>query len=85
MTILSVDENATIDFSLYPNPTTGLLYINSEQTEIEAITIYTLNGKKVLRGQLVHSTIDVSAIAAGMYFIEITSESGPTIQKFIKN
>jgi len=85
LTILSVDENSALNFSLYPNPTTGLLFIASEQIVVDAITIYNLSGKRVSQQQLIARTIDVSAIPVGMYFIEITSESGRTIQKFIKN
>lgn len=85
LTLLSVDENAAINFSLYPNPTTGLLFIHSEEAVIEAITMYNLSGKRVSEKQVINKTIDVSSIPAGIYFMEITTENDRTIQKFIKN
>ena len=83
--ILGLNDKALSKVRIFPNPTTDLLFIDSQQTTVDAITIYNLNGKKVLQTQLIDETIDVSAIPVGMYFMEITTENGRTVQKFIKN
>jgi len=83
--ILGINDKALSNVRIYPNPTADLLFIDSQQTIVDAITIYNLSGKKVVQAQLIDRTIDVSAIPVGMYFMEITSENNRTVQKFIKN
>ena len=80
---------STSDFTLnniiiYPNPVSDILYISSENTVSETITIYSLNGKKVVEDITETNSIDVSTLSKGMYFIEISSESGKSIKKLIK-
>ena len=83
--ILGINDKALSKVSIFPNPTTDLLFIDSQQTIVDAITIYNLNGKIVIQAQLIDRTLDVSTIPVGMYFMEITTENGRTVQKFIKN
>ncbi len=72
------------NFKIYPNPVSCQLFISSENTVIESISIYSLTGKKVV--EIVNQTnfIDVSTLSKGLYFIEISSITGKSIKKFIK-
>ncbi len=75
-------------FSLFPNPTTGIL--NLQLTEIPTsmkISIYDVIGKEVLSTQelktknaALNTSIDVSSLSNGVYFIKV----GNSTKKFIK-
>ncbi|MFY0608335.1 MAG: S8 family serine peptidase [Cyclobacteriaceae bacterium] len=56
--------------SIYPNPSTGLVYINKSPQE--RITITDLMGKVVfiIESNLSETTIDLSSLADGIYFIQ---------------
>ncbi len=71
--IIELEEN----ISVYPNPTNGLVFLNSEN--IESTKVYTLNGQalslesiKAVNG----SVIDLGNIADGLYILEITMVNG---------
>jgi len=72
------------NFKIYPNPVSELLFISSENTVIESISIYSLTGKKVIDVVNETNSISVSTLSKGMYFIEISSASGKSVKKFIK-
>jgi len=72
-------------FSIYPNPTTDLLSISSENLIIEQIYIYSLLGELILEQKYSEThSIDVSSLSEGIYFLEARSINGRSIQKFIK-
>ncbi|GGD85447.1 T9SS type A sorting domain-containing protein [Planktosalinus lacus] len=82
---LSVASNILNTFSIYPNPASEVLYLKGTIQKIKAIAIYNLSGQKI-NTSMIDGEIDVSEIKTGLYFIEITSESGAKqVQKFIKN
>ena len=72
--ILSVNDNFLLDFSVYPNPTKGILNIQST-TSISQIEIYTLLGQLVLSNSN-KNTIDISSVSQGLYFIKVKDENG---------
>ena len=60
-----------LDFAVYPNPATDILYINSiKGDEIDELKIINQIGQEVLRTSQ-SSSIDVSALSDGLYIIEI--------------
>ena len=74
-------------FTLYPNPTNGILNITSKQAiEMQTITIYNALGQKVVAVPNAKgiSSVDVSSLAPGNYFIKIVSDKGTSNTKFIK-
>jgi hypothetical protein len=79
-----------IEFSIYPNPANDLLYVNykstnsSEKISYSVIDIYgrtIINHPEPTEGQ---QTIDISALAEGVYFIRLTNSKTTTTTKFIK-
>jgi len=81
--ILSVNDNLLLDFSVYPNPTTGILTIQSK-TNIVQIEIYNQLGQLVLSNNE-ENTIDISNVGQGLYFIKILDENGNIgTQKVVK-
>ena len=81
--ILGVNENALSDFSVYPNPTTGVLTVQSK-TAIVQIEIHSLLGQLVLSNTN-QNTIDISSVSQGVYFIKVMDENGDFgAQKVVK-
>jgi len=81
--ILSVNDNLLLDFSVYPNPTKGILTIQSK-TNIVQIEIYNQLGQLVLSNNE-ENTIDISNVGQGLYFIKILDENGNIgTQKVVK-
>jgi hypothetical protein len=78
---LSVNDFDTDDFSVYPNPTNGIINIESSII-IDTIEIYSITGQKLGRYDAV-SQIDLSSVAAGLYILRIYSSSGGSATKKI--
>jgi hypothetical protein len=70
--VLGINDNNKQTAILYPNPTNGILQINTHQ-EISFIEIYNLVGQKVLETK---SEIDISNLVSGVYFVIINNEDG---------
>lgn len=83
---LSVDAISlnTNSIKLYPNPVNDRLFIKSDN-RIDSITIYNVNGQIIKQKEAFSNGLDVSALNAGLYFINIKSDNGESIKKFIKN
>ena len=81
---LSVNENSTVDFKIYPNPASEKIFISSEEKQIESLNIISIKGEKVFKITPINNQIDVSALSKGLYFIEIITPEGKNIEKFIK-
>ena len=72
-------------FSIYPNPVSNQLHIESEQTQIEQVEIYNLNGKQVLMvNSFKNQPIDVSSLAKGLHLLKLQTEVGSLTKKLIK-
>ncbi|HEX8269477.1 MAG TPA: T9SS type A sorting domain-containing protein [Flavobacterium sp.] len=72
--------------ALYPNPANAELTITSHD-QISGIAVYDLNGRKVSHRNGVNAmdcVVDVSALAGGMYFIEVQHAGAKEVLKFVK-
>ena len=83
--LLATPDFLVSDIILYPNPVSDQLFISSENTIIENITVYSLTGKIVLDLENETNSIDVSALTNGVYIIELSTAKGKSINKFVKN
>jgi hypothetical protein len=74
------------DIQIFPNPTTGILNIRWQGESKTQLSIYALDGTLVWAGQTSNNTqqIDISAMPAGMYFIQARNNSGLWQQKVIR-
>jgi hypothetical protein len=73
-------------FSLSPNPTKGLVRIQSADA-VKELTVFDSVGKEVRR-ELVNAsdkTVDLSSLKSGMYLIRLTTDKGIKVGKIIKN
>ena len=82
-TLSTDDFNTFSDFSVYPNPTNGILNVKSNE-EIVQIELFSLEGKKVKL--IASSSIDISDVTRGIYFIKVQTALGSLgTKKIIKN
>lgn len=83
-TTLDIEENLVKNITLYPNPTTSILNIQTDKV-IESITIIDVSGKTTNTKIASNNSIDVSNLSYGIYFIEVKTNEGIFREKFIKN
>ena len=75
-----LDEPTAIPFAIYPNPTDGILFVETVCTPslpTQTYRITNLMGQTVQTGSLTAETqqIDVSGLPQGMYFISVGEET----------
>ena len=86
--VMVVDENNAMEIMVYPNPTNGILFVETVCTpSLPSETEYfitNVTGQTLLSGHITDETqqIDVSGLAEGMYFVRIQSDGGCFIKKF---
>jgi photosystem II stability/assembly factor-like uncharacterized protein len=66
---------------VYPNPTSGIVNIESEWP-IKRVTLYDVFGEKLI--QSTHSSVDCRKFAKGLYFIRVELEQGEIVLKLFK-
>ena len=74
-------------FTLYPNPAKDVLNITAIQSiEIKSLAIFDILGQLVIAVPNAKSvsTIDVSKLITGNYFVKVKSDKGSSSMKFIK-
>ena len=80
--VLSSDKFTQVNFTIYPNPATEVLNIKLQDNAIlENVTIYNNLGQKIKTIQ--QNTVDVSTLAKGLYFVEVTTNHGKASKKVI--
>jgi hypothetical protein len=74
------------EVSVFPNPTTGLVYVNGIQTSA-SVKVINLVGKEVINTEInANGTIDMSSVPAGIYMLVIENANGAiSTKKVIKN
>ena len=83
---LNNDDHYFINgLSIYPNPSSNLVTVNSKTDVLTSISIFDISGKQILSINTINSetkTLDISNFTNGIYFMTINSE---VTKKFIKN
>lgn len=90
---VSVEEQLVKSFSLFPNPSNGILQLDFETNGLQSyrISILEMNGKVVQIINLgstsgsVQRTINIENLADGIYMLRLESEEGQLTRKFFKN
>ncbi|WP_196889271.1 T9SS type A sorting domain-containing protein [Aureivirga sp. CE67] len=82
--ILSVSKNnETIPIHFYPNPTTGIIYLEYEQ-DISSISITDVRGRIIyFRKQNFENKIDLSSFSKGIYILNINDKMRTYSKKII--
>ncbi len=88
-TVLGAQDNVLSNVSMYPNPANEYVTIaNGTSVQLERAAIYDVNGKLIntidLQDMTTEKTIDVSALASGVYMVQITSKNASVVKRLIK-
>ncbi len=75
--------------AMYPNPTTSQVTIDlGKQMNLFSVGVYSLSGQQVLSENVNSSasshTLNVGRLAAGVYMVKVTTESGTFTQRLMK-
>jgi len=78
--------NDELRITVYPNPTTGELNIQSSTFKVQSVEIYDIMGKKQKsrRAEEQNVVMDISEFPSGVYFVKINTENGTITKKVIK-
>ncbi len=72
--------------AIYPNPTTKELNLSSNDNVIKSVAIYDILGKKIFYTEVdVHFLqVDVSEWQSAVYIVQVETEKGTVIERFVK-
>jgi hypothetical protein len=81
-----VDNNSLQRIPVYPNPSDGIFYINTQKYTINSWTVSDLNGQVLVKqAQSFQSgVIDLTGLPKGIYILRVTTQNQQMIQKLIK-
>ena len=85
--MLSSIQEAILEskIAVYPNPSSGQVWINVHDLMIEKIDIFDVSGKKIASQQGNNEKIiPLSILNAGTYFLRIQTDRGIVIKKVVQ-
>lgn len=71
---------------VYPNPSEGIYYINTQNYKVQSWSVSDLNGR-IIQNQIqsnMSGVIDLTSLPKGIYLLRVNTPSGQLIQKLIK-
>lgn len=71
----SLSEETGSALKVYPNPTAGYVYLNSD-VEVKNVDVYNSMGKLMQAANKVQGGIDLTNLPAGLYLISVTLKDG---------
>ena len=85
VTLSTIDLMGT-KLSIYPNPVSNILNIELDKMTSFSANIIDVNGKIMFKIDIneTHTALDISNLAAGIYFLKLNTESINDTYKFIK-
>ena len=76
-TLMSADDfNVINTIKIYPNPTSDYIYINIENSDIDSVKVYSMQGKEVLTTNT--KNVNLSDLSSGIYIVMVRSIEGKT-------
>lgn len=81
----AVENNEAIRFSVYPNPTDGMLNVELAEGGQFSLFVYNTNGLQLMRrdGLVDNARVDLSGLAHGMYIVELRTAEGVVRTKVV--
>ena len=84
---LSIDEiEIKLNIEVFPNPTTGLVYIKNNRSEKLSLTVFDITGRQVYSTKISerNTEVNLSNYAGGIYFFKFSNEKEVYYLKLIK-
>ena len=84
----NIEEYNSLLINLYPNPVEDELFLATE-LHVKEIAIYDIYGRQATRQQVNETTsqqvVNVADLNSGIYFVNIRTENGNVVKRFVKN
>ena len=83
---VSIGDHGVNNITLYPNPTHQSVQIRNSGSTIRSVTLFDASGRmlNVVNVNDHTAVIDLSAYAAGTYFLRIMTENGVVTKRVVK-
>lgn len=78
-----IDEISLAKWSVYPNPSLGILNLNSSGQMPESYSVMDSFGKILMTGKIHQNSIDLSGLAAGWYTLHLSNEHHAEVHKVL--
>ena len=78
------DPKNQLDISIYPNPTSGMVHIEGNFTQLKVV-VYDLLGKQLINKFITNHVIDLSHLENGIYMLQLSDGVKLSTKKIIKN
>ena len=78
-----VDDQNQLDISIYPNPTSDIVYVEGNYSQLKAV-VYDILGKQVMNKPITNH-IDISHLEKGVYMLQLSDGVKLTTQRILKN
>ena len=82
-TMSTAQEAETDDITIYPNPTSDVIHITTGDATLQEVIITTENSDRMVRTYK-ESTIDMSLLRPGIYYVTVVTDQGQVTRKIIK-
>lgn len=83
---LSLEDNITSTFNLYPNPVrNGLVTIKTNSNQPLQVGVFDVLGKQVISKTVTNNTLNVSALKSGIYLVQVTENNVTSTKKLVVN
>ena len=81
---LSVKQDEITNLTVYPNPVTDILTIQSSDAAVQKVEIYTVNGQLVFTQEKNIEKLNVNSLKSGMYIMKLYSDKASKTVKLIR-
>jgi len=71
----------TSKINIFPNPTTNTIYLQYDNLHIRNLQLIDLSGRLITSFSAESKSLDVSGVAAGLYFLQIKAKEGEVAEK----
>ena len=71
-----------IEVNIFPNPSSGIINFESNE-QIVHVTVFNASGSLMQRTENLERQINLSKLSKGIYYLQISTDSGNTIKKVI--
>jgi hypothetical protein len=81
-----IAKNTISGLKMFPNPASGdVLNIVSDSADAKTVVVYDVLGKKVIDTKVANETVNIGALHAGVYLVNITEAGKSETRKLVVN
>ncbi|OQA12604.1 MAG: hypothetical protein BWY67_00202 [Bacteroidetes bacterium ADurb.Bin397] len=69
---------------MYPNPTNGIVMMDTNGQRILEISVYNTTGQLIANPDVYSNSIDLSSFSSGIYMVKITTAENVITKRIVK-